>query len=62
MQTPSHLLITAVLTRTGRNPTKIPIHIPALLIGSVLPDVPFVMLTILYEIYYRWFAPFPGKA
>ena len=62
MQTPSHLLITAVLAHKGRNPTHIPVHIPALLIGSVLPDVPFVVLTILYEIYYRWFAPFPGNA
>lgn len=62
MQTPSHLLITAVLARKSSNPTSIPVHMPALLIGSVVPDIPFVVLTVLYEIYYRWFAPFPGNA
>lgn len=62
MQTPSHLLITAVLANKGRNLTNIPVHMPALLIGSVLPDIPFALLTLLYEIYFRWFAPFPGEA
>lgn len=62
MQTPSHLLITAVLARKSSNPTSIPVHMPALLIGSVLPDIPFALLTLLYEIYFRWFAPFPGEA
>jgi len=36
--------------------TTIPIHSKALLIGSVLPDIPFALLTIAGEIYYRWFA------
>ena len=30
---------------------------PALLVGSVLPDIPFALLTMLYSAYYRWVAP-----
>lgn len=32
---------------------SIPISTWGLLIGSVLPDIPFTLLTIIYEIYYR---------
>jgi len=33
----------------------------ALLVGSVLPDVPFALLTVIYEVYYRWFSPLPAN-
>jgi hypothetical protein len=56
MQTPSHFLLTAVLARTIATPTAYPIHRVALLLGAVLPDIPFSLLTVVYEIYYRWFA------
>ena len=58
MQTPSHFLITAVLNhRLARR--GVPLCNKALLIGSVLPDMPFLLLTIGFEIYYRWLAPLP---
>ena len=59
MQTPSHLLITAVLNKTIKKPIIVPRQSTALLLGAILPDVPFFMLTILYEVYYRWFGTLP---
>ena len=55
MQTISHFLMTGAVNHQLRKKT-IPIHTKALLIGSVLPDIPFALLTIAGEIYYRWFA------
>ena len=55
MQTISHFLMTGAVNHQLRQKT-IPIHSKALLIGSVLPDIPFALLTIAGEIYYRWFA------
>ncbi len=52
MQTPSHLIMTAALRYPLRR-QNIPISTWGLLIGSVLPDVPFTLLTIVYELYYR---------
>ena len=60
MQTPSHLLMTTVLGRQ-LSQRKIPVHIGASLIGSILPDLPFTALTLAGEIYYRWFAVLPTK-
>lgn len=60
MQTPSHLLITAFAAHRGRRRIPIPLHVPALLIGSVLPDVAFWLLTILGELYFLYLAPLPG--
>lgn len=37
----------------------LPLHTWALLIGSVLPDIPFTVLTIAGEVWFRWFAPLP---
>ncbi len=60
MQTPSHFLITAALNHWLTPRKLIPsLHSKALLIGSILPDIPFVALTLGFEIYYRWFAPLP---
>ncbi|MFZ1397390.1 MAG: metal-dependent hydrolase [Candidatus Promineifilaceae bacterium] len=58
MQTPSHFLVTAVLAHKApfRHHT---IHKSALLVGSILPDLPLLLLTIGYEIYFRWFATPP---
>jgi membrane-bound metal-dependent hydrolase YbcI (DUF457 family) len=43
MRTPSHLLITAVLAKHYQSRGKI--HCTALLLGSVMPDVPLVVLS-----------------
>ncbi len=58
MQTPSHFLLTAVLSRKvpSLNQTNDKV---ALLVGSILPDLPFTLLTFGYEFYYRWFAAPP---
>ncbi len=58
MQTLSHFLITAVLG-PKLSQRHMPVHMGALLLGSVLPDVPFIVLTLSGEIYYRWFATLP---
>lgn len=55
MQTPSHFLLTAVLAHKAPIPNQT-IHKSAFLVGSVLPDLPLLVLTFGYEIYYRWFA------
>lgn len=57
MQTQTHFLITAALGHLGRRRAALPMHMPALLVGSVLPDVPFALLSLLYGAYYRWIAP-----
>jgi hypothetical protein len=58
MQTYSHFLITAVgqerLKRRG-----LAVSTAAVLIGSVLPDLPFTLLTLTFMAYYTWFAPLP---
>lgn len=58
MQTPSHFLMTAVF---GRQLTQrqISVHTGGLLVGSILPDLSFTVLTLAGEIYYRWFAVLP---
>lgn len=58
MQTPSHLIISAVLGRPLQRFT-LPFSWSAFLFGSVLPDIPFALLTLAGEIYYRFFAPLP---
>jgi len=60
MQTQTHFFITAALGQLGRRRVALPAHMPALLVGSVLPDVPFALLTLLYTAYYRWIAS-PGQ-
>ncbi|MBK8903513.1 MAG: metal-dependent hydrolase [Anaerolineaceae bacterium] len=58
MQTPSHFLLTAVLARKAPSLTQTGSKI-SLLAGSILPDLPLVLLTLGYELYYRWFAVSP---
>lgn len=60
MQTQSHLLLTGFLAATGKNRSALPLVWWALLVGSILPDVPFTILTVLGEAYFYWFAPLPG--
>ena len=62
MQTPSHFLITAVIKYTNKRPFTIPLSTAALLVGSVLPDIPLILLTVFYGAYYRWVAPLPDAA
>lgn len=52
MQTQSHLIMTAALRYPLRR-QSIPISNWGLLLGAILPDIPFTLLTIAYEIYYR---------
>lgn len=58
MQTYSHLLVTAVVDRQLVR-RQVPVQTLALLIGSVLPDLPFFLLTLLGELYFRWFTTTP---
>lgn len=58
MQTYSHLLVTAVVDRQLAR-RQVPVHTIALLTGSVLPDIPFFLLTLLGEVYFRWFTTIP---
>ena len=58
MQTYSHLLVTAVVDRQLVR-RQVPVHTLALLTGSVLPDIPFFLLTVLGEAYFRWFTTTP---
>jgi membrane-bound metal-dependent hydrolase YbcI (DUF457 family) len=58
MQTPSHFLLTAVLAHKAPSLTQTGSKI-SLLAGSILPDLPLVLLTLGYELYYRWFAVSP---
>ncbi len=61
MQTLSHLLSTALLDHYIPE-GHIPKHTTGFLIGSVLPDVSFIVLTLIYEIYYQWLAPPPTNS
>lgn len=56
MQTYSHFLMTAALGRSLKQ-RNVSVRTGAFLFGSVLPDVPFLLLTLVYETYYLWIAP-----
>jgi membrane-bound metal-dependent hydrolase YbcI (DUF457 family) len=58
MQTYSHFLVT-VLGQKKLKQRSLMVHPVALLVGSVLPDLPFTLLTAVYMVYYIWFAPLP---
>lgn len=56
MQTYSHFLITAALNiQLKRREQKV--NTPWLLVGSILPDLPFTLLTLVFWAYYLWVAP-----
>ena len=58
MQTQSHLLLAAAaITPLRRWPGAI--YAPALLLGAILPDIPFFLLTVAGNISYRWLAAPP---
>ncbi|HEX9869886.1 MAG TPA: metal-dependent hydrolase [Candidatus Tectomicrobia bacterium] len=59
MQTQTHVLLAAALVVPLRR-RHMTVHTPAVVIGAVLPDLPFFLLTVAGEIYYRWFAPLPA--
>lgn len=52
MQTPSHLILSAALQYPLRK-RRLPFSASGFLLGSVLPDLPFTLLTIIYGLYYR---------
>jgi membrane-bound metal-dependent hydrolase YbcI (DUF457 family) len=51
MNTPSHLIITAAL---DKGLSRVPIHRPAFLWGSIAPDLPLWILSLGGMIYYRF--------
>ncbi|MCB0135300.1 MAG: hypothetical protein KDD75_09355, partial [Caldilineaceae bacterium] len=57
MQTPTHFLIAGALAVPARR--HLIGNTPALLLGAVLPDIPFALLTLWGLFYYRWIAPLP---
>lgn len=62
MQTQSHFLLTAaaITPLRSRGGRAFKLVAAALLVGSILPDIPFFLLTIAGEVYYRWLAPPPA--
>jgi hypothetical protein len=61
MRTYSHFLMTAVLNE-GLKGRGFPVHTKALLLGSFVPDLPLVLLTLGYFAYRAWFEPLaPGE-
>lgn len=61
MQTQSHALIAAALAIPLRH-RHIDVHAPAVVFGAILPDIPFFLLTVAGEVYYRWIVPLPVPA
>ena len=59
MQTQSHLLLTAFVADRAKHKTTMPIIMTALLVGAVLPDIPFTLLTIAGMVWFSWFVPLP---
>ncbi|NOK63530.1 MAG: hypothetical protein GFH27_549371n29 [Chloroflexi bacterium AL-W] len=61
MQTVTHFLLTAFVSQQARQRGWLPrrVHLPALLIGSVLPDLPFTLLTLGFGLYYWWIGTTP---
>lgn len=58
MRTPSHFLMTAAMNTIVPEEKR---HTYALLVGSVLPDIPFTILTIIYGIYYQFWGTIPNN-
>ncbi len=56
MQTQSHLLVTGFVGQQLQQ-RGIPVRHKAWLIGSVIPDIPLALLTMIGTLYYRWFNP-----
>lgn len=59
MQTPSHMLIAAAAVLPLRR-RHLNIPMAAVVVGAALPDLPFFLLTLAGEIYFRWWAPLPS--
>jgi membrane-bound metal-dependent hydrolase YbcI (DUF457 family) len=59
MNTYTHLLMTAA-ARVGLEQRRIRVNVRAALLGSVIPDVPLLLLTTIYIIYYRYIDPIPA--
>ena len=59
MQTQSHALIAAALVLPLRR-RQINVHLPAVVLGAILPDIPLFILSMSGIAYYRWLAPLPA--
>ncbi|MCB0077474.1 MAG: DUF4184 family protein [Anaerolineales bacterium] len=57
MQTYSHFIITAGLKRVAARRRWLPVRGRAFLLGSVLPDLPLLLLTLWYFADIRWLRP-----
>jgi len=60
MRTYTHFLMTAVLVPPLKR-RGIAVHTTAFLLGSVLPDVPFGILTLAYGLHYVWVQGLPWE-
>lgn len=59
MQTYSHFLVTA-LAQDRLKQKGVPVHTKGILLGSFMPDVPLIIFTLGFFIYYRWLYPPPN--
>ncbi|MCG8351245.1 MAG: metal-dependent hydrolase [Chloroflexales bacterium] len=61
MQTVTHFLVTAFAKQQAqrRGVLTRPVQTPALLLGAVLPDIPFTLLSLGYGLYYWWLGSTP---
>jgi membrane-bound metal-dependent hydrolase YbcI (DUF457 family) len=59
MNTYTHLLVT-VAAREGLARRGIPVHLKGALLGSIMPDLPLIVLTVVYIVYYRYIDPLPA--
>lgn len=57
MQTYSHLIISAALSRRLKRTHRVNVATRAFLLGSLVPDVPLILLSLGYFIQIRYFAP-----
>lgn len=59
MRTPSHLIMTTVINYSIPKDQR---HTIAFLLGSILPDIPFVILTVVYSLYFTILGSTPNDA
>jgi membrane-bound metal-dependent hydrolase YbcI (DUF457 family) len=60
LNTYTHLLVTAACSEPLKR-RGIPVHTRGVLLGSVMPDVPLIILTLGFFLYRRFVDPMPGE-
>jgi membrane-bound metal-dependent hydrolase YbcI (DUF457 family) len=60
MQTYTHFLVAAITGKTLKQ-RGVQVHKTAFLLGSFMPDVPLVLCTLWFFIYYHWLYPPPDN-